>query len=74
MTRAAWHNEFSLHDGRAGEKPDPPPLSFRSCCCADGPCYGETGVTGVAPLMAKPSSTISGALPGKNMCAPGDSL
>lgn len=38
------------------------------------PHYGVTGVTGVAPLMAKPSSTISGWLPGKNMRAPGANL
>jgi hypothetical protein len=38
-----------------------------------GVCYGETGVTGVAPLIANPSSTISGVLPGKSIRAPGDS-
>src|SRR5690606_247954 len=57
---------------RAGLGPDPP------CQTADcefrGPPQGVTGVTGVAPLMAKPSSTISGALPGKNMWAPCESL
>ena len=41
--------------------------------CKGGVCYGETGVTGVAPLIAKPSSTISGVLPGNNIRAPGDS-